>query len=345
MSTSHPKSSPATADAAGPATSTALPTRADQAVPDARAILRAHWAAVDAGLRGLRDRYAAIAGGDGGPARLLDAIDYSLLAGGKRLRPALILETCRACGDGGQGASHLALAPGKSALAAAVAMELIHTFSLVHDDLPAMDDDDLRRGRPTNHKVFGEAMAVLAGDAMTVMAFEVIAADADPAVAPALVFELARAAGPAGMIGGQLLDIDGENQALSLDQLQQIHRLKTGALLTASCRMGALSATRESAVGGHGRLEAVTAFGRHLGLAFQIVDDVLDVTSTPEQMGKATGKDAGKGKNTYPGLLGLEASRQMAAAELHAALAAIEPLGPAADGLRALARFVVERDV
>jgi geranylgeranyl diphosphate synthase type II len=308
------------------------PSPAAPAVPDARSILREHGAAVDAGLRALRGRYAAAAGADAAPTRLLDAIDYSLLAGGKRLRPALVLETFRACG--GDTASD------RSAVAAAVAMELIHTFSLVHDDLPAMDDDDLRRGRPTNHKVFGEAMAVLAGDAMTVMAFEVLAGDADPAAAAALVFELARAAGPAGMIGGQVLDIDGENQSLSLDQLQQIHRLKTGALLTASCRMGAVAAP-----GGRDRLAAVTAFGRHLGLAFQIVDDVLDVTSTPEHLGKATGKDAGKGKNTYPGLLGLDGSRQKAAGELAAALKAIEPLGPAADGLRALARFVVEREV
>jgi geranylgeranyl pyrophosphate synthase len=306
---------------------------------DARSLLRDHGATVDAKLRSLRGRYApsghhvpnAADAADAAPARLLDAIDYSLLAGGKRLRPALVLEVCRACG--GDPTAN------RSALAAAAAMELIHTFSLVHDDLPAMDDDDLRRGRPTSHKVFGEAMAVLAGDAMTVMAFEVLAADADPAAAPALVAELARAAGPMGMIGGQVLDIDGEKQTLSLEQLQQIHRLKTGALLTAACRMGAISVP-----GGRDRLDAVTAFGRHLGLAFQIVDDVLDVTSTPEQLGKATGKDAGKGKNTYPGLLGLEASRDKAAAELNAALTAIDHIGPPAVGLWALAKFVVERD-
>ncbi|HEX8915457.1 MAG TPA: farnesyl diphosphate synthase [Humisphaera sp.] len=294
--------------------------------PDALSILREHGATTDAALRAVRTRYPDA------PPRLLDAIDYSLLAGGKRLRPALILETCRACG--GDPAAN------RSAVASACAMELIHTFSLVHDDLPAMDDDDLRRGRPTNHKVYGEAMAILAGDAMTTAAFEVIAADADPAVAAQLVVELARAAGPSGMIGGQVLDIDGENQSLSLAELQRIHRLKTGALLTASCRMGAISAARAN----HAAVEAVTAFGRHLGLAFQIIDDVLDVTSTPEQMGKATNKDAGKGKNTYPGLLGLDASRKMATDELAAAMASLDPLGPAAEGLRSLARFVVDRN-
>ena len=172
------------------------------------------------------------------PPRLLEAMQYSLLAGGKRLRPALVLETARACGAKDPAAN-------RSALAAAAAMELIHTFSLVHDDLPAMDDDDLRRGRPTNHKVFGEAMAILAGDAMVTVAFEVLATDAEPSVASKLIVELASASGPAGMIGGQVLDIDGENQSLSLPELQRVHRMKTGALLTASCRMGAIAALGE----------------------------------------------------------------------------------------------------
>jgi geranylgeranyl diphosphate synthase type II len=265
------------------------------------------------------------------PARLLEAIDYSLLAGGKRLRPALVLETARACGA----------PPGSpAAVAAAGAIELIHTFSLVHDDLPAMDDDDLRRGRPTSHKVFGEAMAILAGDAMVTMAFQVMASDAPPEVAAPLVVELASASGPAGMIGGQVLDIDGENQSLALPQLQQVHRMKTGALLTASCRLGAIAAGSGASI-----LEAVTEFGRHLGLAFQIVDDILDVTSTPEQLGKATNKDAGRGKNTYPGLIGMEASRKEAARQLAAALTSLSRLGAAAEGLRGLARFVVEREM
>lgn len=266
------------------------------------------------------------------PPRLMESIEYSLMAGGKRLRPALVLECWRACGGGDRPVD-------ASALASAAAMELIHTFSLVHDDLPAMDNDDLRRGRPTNHKVFGDAMAILAGDAMTTMAFEILAGDAAGPACAALVRELAGASGPEGMIGGQVLDMEGENISLSLEQLQRLHRMKTGALLKASCRMGALAAGANDA-----GLAAVTDYGRHLGLAFQIVDDVLDVTSTPEQMGKATGKDAAKGKNTYPVLLGLDPSRREAAVQLRAAIQALEPLGAAGDGLRLLARFVVERE-
>lgn len=290
---------------------------------DAVEILKRHGRSVETYFASLRARYPA------SPPRLTDAIEYSLTAGGKRLRPALVLETAHACGT----------APDDpSALAAAGAIELIHTFSLVHDDLPAMDDDDLRRGRPTNHKVFGEAMAILAGDAMVTMAFELIALDARPAVVPALVRELAGASGPAGMIGGQVLDIDGENIPLSLDELRRLHAMKTGALLTCACRLGAIAAGADDA-----RLEAVTSFGRHLGLAFQIVDDLLDVTATPEQMGKATGKDAGKGKNTYPSLLGLDATARAARDQFDAALGAVNDMGSAGAGLQSLARFVVDR--
>ncbi len=267
------------------------------------------------------------------PQRLVDSIQYSLLAGGKRLRPTLVLECCNACMGKDDPARRA------SALASAAAMEFVHTFSLVHDDLPAMDDDDLRRGRPTNHKVYGEAMAILAGDAMVTMAFEILATDCEPSVIGTLVKELAIASGPEGMIGGQVLDIDGEDQNLSLEQLQRVHRMKTGALLTASCRMGAISARASES-----QLNAVTEYGRHLGLAFQIIDDVLDVTSTPEQMGKATNKDAAKGKNTYPVLMGLEASRIEAHRQLTLALDSLDELGSAADGLRNLARFVVERE-
>ena len=265
------------------------------------------------------------------PEKLVEAINYSLLAGGKRLRPALVLECWRACG--GNSSTY------RSALAAAGAIELIHTFSLVHDDLPAMDDDDLRRGRPTNHKVYGEAMAILVGDAMTTMAFQCIASDARPDVASSLIYELAWASGPEGMIGGQVLDMEGEKKSLSLAELQRLHAMKTGALLRASCRLGAISAQADERA-----IRAVTQYGEHLGLAFQIVDDLLDRTATPEQMGKATGKDAGKGKNTYPSLLGIEASQQQASRELEAGLEAIAVLGAKAQPLQTLARFVVERD-
>lgn len=264
------------------------------------------------------------------PPRLVESMLYSLRAGGKRLRPALILETFHAC-SGSQSRQH-------AAGSAALAMEMIHTFSLVHDDLPAMDNDDLRRGMPTNHKVFGEAMAILAGDALLSGAVEVLA-DVEPAeLSRSLTRELTQATGPKGMVGGQVLDIDGENRRVSAEELSRIHRLKTGALLTASCRLGAMAAGADETT-----LGQVTSFGRHIGLAFQIVDDILDVTSTPEELGKATQKDSGAGKNTYPAIHGLAASQVKADEELKLALAALSSLGASADGLRALARFVVER--
>jgi geranylgeranyl diphosphate synthase type II len=266
------------------------------------------------------------------PARLIEAVSYSLFAGGKRLRPTLVLESAKACSQEDDPAGT------ETAHAAAGAVELIHNFSLVHDDLPAMDDDDLRRGRPTCHKVFGEAMAVLAGDAMVTLAFELLATRAHEKVAPRLIAELAAASGPVGMIGGQALDMASENQPLDLQQLQHIHHLKTGALLTTSCRMGALAGAADER-----QLAALTSFGRHLGLAFQIIDDILDITSTAQQLGKATNKDSHRGKNTYPAILGLDASRAQAARQLEAALESLRELGSAADALRCLARFVVER--
>ena len=291
---------------------------------DVLQLLKGDAGRVEAYLRRVLERHPDV------PPRLREAIEYSLMAGGKRLRPTLVLEAARCCG----GARNVS----ETVLAAAGAIELIHTFSLVHDDLPAMDDDDLRRGRATNHKVFGEAMAILAGDAMVTLAFETLASDADPAVAPALVKELATASGPQGMIGGQVLDMEGENKTLSLHEVQQVHRRKTGALIRAACRMGAISVSA-----GVPALAGMTTYGEHLGIAFQIVDDVLDVTATPEQLGKATNKDAGRGKNTYPALIGLDASRKAAREHLEAAVAALDEFGPAADPLRALARFVVER--
>ena len=310
---------------------------------DAPQLLRRHGEVLADYLRTLRDRHQQA------PPRLVESIEYSLNAGGKRLRPALVFECFQACGGEWpentsqrprRGKAAAGAADGfRSALASAAAIELIHTFSLVHDDLPAMDDDDLRRGQPTNHKVFGEAMAILAGDAMVTMAFQTLAEDAAPAIVPALVRELASASGPTGMIGGQVLDMDGENQSLALDELKRLHAMKTGALLTAACRLGAICARADDAA-----IDAITSFGNHLGLAFQIVDDLLDVTSTPQQLGKATRKDAGKGKNTYPSLLGLDGSRQEADRQLAAAFESILPLGQAAERLRVLARFVVQRD-
>jgi geranylgeranyl diphosphate synthase type II len=318
-------------------------------------LLRQHAQTTEAYLAKLPSRFGVAA-----PARLMEAVRYSLLAGGKRLRPALVLETHRAVaesrggagGDGradgrsGQGPGGQGPGGRESALAAAAAMELVHTFSLVHDDLPAMDDDDLRRGVPTNHKVFGEAMAILAGDAMITLAFEVLAAEAHPSAAVALVRELALAAGPQGMIGGQAMDIQGQGRGLNLEELKALHRMKTGALITASCRMGAIAAGAAMRASGPAgpELAAVTSFGQHLGLAFQIVDDILDVTSTPRKLGKATNKDASRGKNTFPTLLGLEESRAEAARQSRLAQEAISPLGRASDGLAELAAFVVQRE-
>ena len=285
------------------------------------------------------------------PPLLIEAIRYSLDAGGKRLRPALVLEVFDAVFREPAPPPaipktipfpHKPTRPAAfyGALAAAVAIELVHTFSLVHDDLPAMDDDDMRRGRPTNHKVYGEAMAILAGDAMTTLAFETIARRAPADRVARLIVELARAAGPVGMIGGQVLDMAGEGQTLDLAGLQAIHEKKTGALLTAACRLGAIAANAHQT-----KLDAVTAYGRHLGLAFQIVDDILDETATPEQLGKATNKDAGRGKNTYPRLLGLDGAKRAAAEQIDAAVTALEPLGRQGERLADIARFVTARGV
>jgi geranylgeranyl diphosphate synthase, type II len=265
------------------------------------------------------------------PPRLRESIRYSLFAGGKRLRPMLVLEWHQLASNQAQ--------PDDTALAAAVAIECIHTFSLVHDDLPAMDDDDLRRGKPTNHVVFGEAMAILAGDALTTLAFDLIARVAAPDVAGRLVIELAHASGPNGMIGGQVIDIESESKQLSLDSLQQLHAMKTGALITAACRMGAIASFSDSSL-----LDAATTYGKHLGLAFQIVDDVLDATSDDATLGKTAGKDAAQGKNTYPALLGLEASNQLARQQVEQAIAALAPFGDRAAVLRAAADFVIQRD-
>ena len=263
------------------------------------------------------------------PENIHKAMRYSLFAGGKRIRPILCMSAARVVSDQVSGLED-----------AACTLELIHTYSLIHDDLPALDNDDLRRGRPTCHKVFGEAMAILAGDGMISLAFELIATDADPLLAPKLVAELARATGPQGMIGGQVLDMEGEQKSLRLDELQNLHRMKTGALLQAACRLGGIAANATE-----GQLSGLTLYGRYLGLAFQIVDDVLDVTASPEQMGKATGKDAARGKNTYPALLGVDETRRQATAQLDEAVASLKPLGASADGLRSLASFVVQRQV
>lgn len=264
----------------------------------------------------------------GCPARLGEAIRYSLLAPGKRLRPLLVLMAAEACG-GSQ----------EAALPAACAVEMVHAYSLIHDDLPAMDNDDLRRGRPTNHKVFGEGLAILAGDALLTMAFEVLARDVrPPATAAACCAALAESAGPAALVGGQADDL-AEKPAADLETLESIHRRKTGAMFLVSLRLGGLVAGADDA-----QLAALESYGRPLGLAFQIMDDVLDATGDEVAVGKRVGKDVDRGKLTFPGLLGVEASRGRAEALVAQACAALAPLGPAAEGLESLARFVLERD-
>lgn len=262
------------------------------------------------------------------PVELRDAVRYAALAPGKRFRPFLVAECCRVCE-----------ADERRSWPAAAAIECVHAFSLVHDDLPAMDDDDLRRGRPTCHKVYGEGMAVLAGDALLALAFEILVTRTDPSVdRTALVRELAQAAGWAGMIGGQADDILGERAEPSLERVRRIHDRKTAALIAASCRMGGLCAGAPAS-----RLDALGRYGRHLGLAFQIADDILDETSTPEELGKATTKDADAGKQTYPRVVGMEASRTAAREQIEQAEKALEIFGEKADNLRCLARYVIDR--
>lgn len=265
--------------------------------------------------------------------RHIEAMRYSLLAGGKRLRPILCLAAAESVSDD----------PGLPArvLPLACALECIHAYSLIHDDLPAMDNDDLRRGRPTNHKVFGEAEAILAGDGLLSFAFELLAGDkfqGEPEVRLRIIRLIAHAAGPFGMVGGQVLDILSEGQPVSFETLRDIHAHKTGALLTASVQAGAIAAGADAA-----RLEALTRYGTQLGLAFQIVDDLLNATATTEQLGKAAGSDAVRGKATYPAFFGLEGTRDRAAEAVRAAREALRDFDLRADPLRGLADYVLTR--
>jgi geranylgeranyl diphosphate synthase type II len=320
--------------------------------------LQSSWANWKTQVEAALAKYLSEESGLGGecPQRLREAMSYSLLAGGKRLRPVLVLMACEACGGHSE-----------AALPAACALEMVHTYSLIHDDLPAMDDDDYRRGRLTNHKVFGEAMAILAGDALLTLAFEVVARDVRPAaVAAACCADLAFAAGACGMVGGQVADLEAESQTRSVSEgeqastsipsatpsltlrvsehdclthLQSIHRRKTGRLIRSALTLGGRIAQADVAV-----LGTLDHYGSCIGLAFQIADDVLDVTGTQDKLGKGVGKDAGLGKLTYPGLIGLDRSRQMARDLIDEACLAIAPWGDRGRRLEALAHFVLERD-
>jgi geranylgeranyl diphosphate synthase type II len=265
---------------------------------------------------------------EGEAARLAEAMRYSLEAGGKRVRPVLCLLAAEAVGGSAE-----------AALPGALALEYVHTYSLIHDDLPAMDDDDLRRGRPTNHKVFGEGHAILAGDGLLTEAFRVLAAGpGDPATLLEATLLLASAAGWRGMVGGQALDLEGETlDHYDLDHLRLIHRLKTGALLRASLEMGAV-------LGGASAADraALKAYGEAIGLAFQIQDDILDATATDADLGKRAGKDAGRGKITYPSLLGLDGARRALEEATETALCRLASL-PNRTSLEAWARYLAQR--
>ncbi len=280
---------------------------------------------VDAALQRLLDRCAE-------SGRLTDAMRYSLMAGGKRLRPVLCLAGAGAVGGGNN-----------NILSAACALEMIHTYSLIHDDLPAMDDDDLRRGKPTCHKAFDEATAVLAGDALLTLAFDVLAetalSDTDNSLKWLRVIrDIAGAAGCRGMVEGQMRDMEAEENPPDLDGLAQIHALKTGAMIEVSVVTGAVLA------GGTGtQVEALRTYARHIGLAFQVADDILNVEGDPEIMGKAAGTDQTRHKSTYPSLMGLASSRKFAEELISQALTALNGFDAAADPLRAVATYIIQR--
>jgi geranylgeranyl diphosphate synthase, type II len=268
------------------------------------------------------------------PGALYEPVQYALGTRGKRIRPILCIEAYRAV-SGGE--------PPTPLYRLACALEVVHTYSLVHDDLPCMDDDDLRRGRPTVHRVYGAPLATLAGAALLPLAVRLLDAEAgvlglNVAERGRLVAELCRAAGAQGMVGGQLLDLEGETCAVGGDALEAIHRAKTGALLATALRVGALAARADER-----RLRALTEYGAELGLAFQIADDLLDVTGDSAALGKTAGKDSSAGKATYPALFGVDGARALAYQRAEQAVAALRGAGIAAALLEGLARYVVER--
>jgi geranylgeranyl diphosphate synthase type II len=267
------------------------------------------------------------------PRSLHQAMRYSVFAGGKRLRPILMIAACESLGGHAGQVLH-----------AACAMEMIHTYSLIHDDLPAMDNDDFRRGRPTNHKVYGEATAILAGDALLTEAFRILAdAEANRSVPPATVVKVielvARYAGSQGMVGGQVVDMESEGKEIDFPTLEYIHTHKTGGLILASVQVGALLGGANDS-----QVAAIKRFGGAAGLAFQIADDILDVVGDQQHLGKNVGSDQARGKATYPAQLGLDEARQRADELCELAISALAPLGKSAEILQELARYIVNRD-
>ncbi|MEO6035679.1 MAG: polyprenyl synthetase family protein [Verrucomicrobiota bacterium] len=264
------------------------------------------------------------------PSTIHHAMRYSLFAGGKRMRPAVCLAAAEACGGSE-----------KEAMPLACAVECIHTYSLIHDDLPAMDNDDYRRGKLTNHKVFGEGVAILAGDALLTQAFEIAARSCGWRRYPhrEIILELARASGSLQLIAGQVADLEGEGKKTSAAQLKYIHERKTSALLCCSVRLGGMSANCNPA-----QLKALTDFGYNVGLAFQIIDDILDVTQTSEQLGKTAGKDTATQKATYPSIVGLEKSRLLARRLTDRAFASLKIFKGKSAALEALADYLLRRE-
>lgn len=266
------------------------------------------------------------------PTTLHDGLRYSLMAGGKRVRPILTIAAAEAIG---------ATAPGL--MPVACSLELIHTYSLIHDDLPSMDNDDFRRGKPTNHKVYGEAMAILAGDALLTMAFDMISRPdlmkgCDPVRQVRIIQELASGSGSMGMVGGQVFDIQAENQDIDLSTLQNIHKHKTGMLIRAAVRMGAIAAGASDR-----QLDDLTSYAEDIGLAFQIADDVLNVTGTRDELGKNPNTDAERGKKTYPTFFGVDGARKLANDCVTRAINRLSSFGPPADPLREIARYITSR--
>ena len=292
--------------------------------PELADVLAADGARVEACLEAL------LSLPEGPERRVFEAMRYACLAGGKRMRPFLVLESCR-----------LFDIDGDHALRIAAALEMVHCYSLVHDDLPAMDDDDMRRGRPTAHKAFDEATAILAGDGLLTRAFEVLAdpaTHADGGVRAALVLALARAAGPDGMVGGQMIDMAVEHAPTGIGEITRLQRMKTGALIQFACETGAIVAHAPEAL-----RHALHFFAQDFGLAFQMADDILDVEGSAAAMGKAVGKDAARGKATFVSLLGLDRARDQADRLAAQAAAHLAPFGRDADRLRDLAGWVVRR--
>ena len=265
------------------------------------------------------------------PTKLHQAMRYSVLAGGKRLRPILTLVAADLVGDVSE----------KDILPAACALELVHNYSLIHDDLPSMDDDDVRRGQPSNHKKFTPALAILAGDALLTLAFELISEieDIEAGKINSLTKELAQGSGHQGMVGGQVVDIESEGKEIDSQELDYIHRHKTGALLKTSVRLGALmgSATEK-------QLTALTTYAEKIGLAFQIVDDILDVEGSAEKLGKAVGSDLNKDKATFPAIYGLDESKELATQTVQEAKDALSIFGDEANLLKELANYIIQRD-